>query len=112
MAVSKDDLLSGARVLPHGSVEVPEGTIEIRGLSRAEAMQMQACANVDEMEVVILVAGMVDPSLSEEEVRQWRSSRPNDEICEVSDAILGLSGLLADSQHEKERTFRPESGEG
>ncbi len=113
MAVSKDDLLSGARVLPHGSAEVPGlGEFKVRGLSRAEVVQMQSCDSFGEMEVATLVAGMVDPSLSEEEVRQWRSSASSEEVREVSDAILDLSGMLPDSQHNKERTFRPESGEG
>ncbi|HSH58628.1 MAG TPA: hypothetical protein VK988_03100 [Acidimicrobiales bacterium] len=113
MPISKEELLSAARVLPHGSVEVPEGTIDIRGLSRAEVVQMRKeGATVDDMEVATLVAGMVDPSLTEEEVRQWRNTRTSDEIERVSDAILDLSGMLPDSQHNKERTFRPESGEG
>ncbi len=113
MAVDKAALLDSSRVLPHDVAIVPGvGEVEVRGLSRAEVIQMQTCGNVDEMEVKTLAFGMVDPSLTEDEIRQWRSTKGSDEVRPVSDKILELSGMLPDQQTDKERSFRAESGDG
>ncbi len=113
MALDKAALLDSTRVLPRSTATIPDlGEVEVRGLSRAEVIQMQSCANVDEMEVKTLAFGMVEPSLTEDEVRQWRSTKESQEIRPVSDKILELSGLGPDQQTEKERSFRPESSDG
>ncbi len=113
MAVDKAALLDSARVLPRDTVEVPGvGEVEVRGLSRAEVIQMQTAGSVDEMEVKTIAFGMVDPQLTEEEVRQWRSTKESVEVRPVSDRILELSGMAPDQQTEKERSFRPEPSDG
>ncbi len=111
MAVDKAALLDNTRVLPHEPVEVPGvGDVEVRGLSRAEVVQMQGCGSADAMEVAAIAAGMVDPKLTPEEVAEWRSAKGSDEIRPVSDAILRLSGLVEGAQTAKERSFRPGRG--
>ncbi len=113
MAVDKAALLDSTRVLPHDTAEIPGvGEVEVRGLSRAEVIQMQSCENVDEMEVKTLAFGMVNPSLTEDEVRQWRNTKESQEIRPVSDRILELSGMAPDQQTQKERNFRPEPRNG
>lgn len=113
MAVEKSALLDATRVLRHETVEIPDvGEVKVRGLSRAEVVQMQAFANIDEMEVATLAAGLVEPALSADEVKQWRSTRDSAEIQPVCDKILELSGLLPDQQTEAERSFRTEPGDG
>lgn len=105
-AVSKEALLA-ARGLGTESVEVPGvGTVVVRGLSRVEVV---ALANVtaDVMEIRSLTAGMVEPSLTFEEVEEWRKEASSEVIRPISDAILTLSGLAEGARHEAERQFRP-----
>jgi hypothetical protein len=111
--IDKAALLDSARVLAHATVEVPGvGEVEVRGLSRAEVVQMQSYDSIDEMEIASIAAGLADPVLSAEEVTQWRSTKDSAEIMPVSDKILELSGLLPDQQAEAERSFCPEPGDG
>lgn len=69
-------------------------------------VQLQECANRNQMENETLAAGMVDPTLTVEEVAQWRAGADNDTVRRVSDRILELSGLVEGSQTAKERSFR------
>lgn len=90
--MSKDAFL--VRRLPTHKIELEAGTVEVRALSRAEAMKLpQYQGQADEAEVFILSAAVVDPQFSEDEVRQWRDGSPADEIGLVVDTILELSGL-------------------
>jgi hypothetical protein len=105
-AVSKEALLA-ARGLGTESVDVPDvGTVVVRGLSRAEVVAL-ASVGPDAMEIRTIAAGMVEPSLTYEEVEAWRKEASSDVIRPISDAILTLSGLAEGSRHEAERSFRP-----
>lgn len=113
MAVDKAALLDSTRVLPRDTVTVPNvGEVEVRGLSRAEVIQMSMAPHGGDREVLVLTRGMTDPELTEDEVRIWRDTKESEEIRPVSDRILELSGLAPDQQTEKERNFRAESGDG
>lgn len=113
MAVDKAALLDNTRVLPTDTVEVPGvGEVVVRGLSRAEAIQVSELDGADAVEIRMLAAGMVDPELTVEEVVQWRSTKEPAEIRPVSDRILQLSGMTEEGQHEKERNFRTPPGDG
>lgn len=112
-AVDKSVLLSNVRVLPRATVTIPGvGDVEVRGLSRAEVLKMQSVDNVDEMEDLTISFGLVEPVMNVDEVRRWRSQARSDEVRPVSDKILELSGMAPEQQHEKERNFRSEPGEG
>ncbi len=105
--IDKAALLANTRVLPHETVEVPGvGEVEVRGLSRAEVVQMQGCGSADAMEDAVIAAGLVEPKLTADEVRQWRQAASSDEVRPVSDAILRLSGLVEGSSTAAERRFR------
>ena len=91
--ISKDQLLKGR--LPERDVEIPDvGTVRVRGLSRAEALECQKlAADVSDLECKILSFGLVDPALSPAEVGEWYGAAPAGEIDPVTTAIQELSGL-------------------
>ena len=113
--ISKDALIKGS--LPEKEVELPgKGTVRVRGLTRAEVIRIGVLGRegkFDEAEVVILAAGLVEPSLTEDEVRQWRDSVPSTDVDPVADAIQALSGLGEGAEkkmlNEAVQTFRSES---
>ncbi len=49
---------------------------------------------------------MVDPLMSEEEIRQWQNVAPAGELQPVQDAILRMSGMSADAVKEAVKSFR------
>lgn len=95
--------------LPEKDVDIPGvGTVRVRGLSRAEAGKLKGFLDDPEAgEVFVLTAGLIDPALSEGEVREWLAGAPTDEVESVTNAILGLSGLL-DGQAAATRQFPAE----
>lgn len=101
MSAPKDDIkakLLASRGLGTRFVEVDGvGKVEVRGLTRAEALTVQSAGELDaaEMECRLIALAMVDPSLSEDEVRQWQSVAPAGELEPVSAAIQELSGMKA-----------------
>jgi hypothetical protein len=90
------------------------GVVLVRGLSRTEAMTIGKFADdPDAGEVWMLTRGVVDPALSEEDVRAWRDAAPPAEVDLVLQAIADLSGL-GESVREAVRAFpdRPEPAGG
>lgn len=80
------------------------GTIRIRGLSRVETLRAKKSAgNVDEFEVKVLSIGVVEPHLSEDDVRAWQASAISQEVEDVANTILELSGLLPSTKEATER---------
>lgn len=70
------------------------GTITIRGLSRAEALELsEGERNAQDLEVRLLAAGMVTPALTIPEAAQWQKNAPSGEVDKVSTAIAELSGM-------------------
>lgn len=68
------------------------GTVRVRGLSRHEAILVQAETGVL-AERKMLHFGMVDPALSEAEVTTWQHASPAGELEPVTLAIADLSGI-------------------
>jgi hypothetical protein len=105
--LDKEQLLKAR--LPEREVEIPGlGLVRVRGLSRAETVQMGRLANdgdLDASETWLVACGMVDPPLDEDESRAWRKAAPGDELTPVVSAILELSGLTEDAQKTAERTL-------
>jgi hypothetical protein len=82
-------------------VEVPDvGTVQIRPLSRAEAHGLRG-QEMDEqqMEIRLLALALVEPKLTEADVKEWQEAAPAGELEPVVRAILRLSGMEA--QHAK-----------
>jgi len=105
MAISKDALLA-ARDNGTAVVELPVGEVVVRGLTRKEALSLQKKEmDVSEMEVRLLSMALVDPLLTEDEVRQLQSVSPAGELEPVSEKILELSGMKAEQVKESLKRF-------
>ncbi|GHF30821.1 MULTISPECIES: hypothetical protein [Actinomycetes] len=81
--------------LAERDVEVPGvGTVRVRSLSRAEALSLKGKEmSAGKMERTLLALAMVNPALTEDEVKQWQDAAPAGELNAVQDAILELSGM-------------------
>lgn len=88
----KDKLFE--RGLPEEDVATPLGTMRVRGLSQAEAHQVEQVKGSEARERRILSLGLVDPSLTEVEVGRWQKARPAGEVTKVALAVARLSGML------------------
>lgn len=97
--------------LPTAEVKLEEGTIVVRGLSRAEAVALAGITDPEEIEIKLLTNCLVDPQLSIEEVDAWRKAAPSSEIDPVTNVILELSGLLEGSQKAAMLSFRERFGD-
>lgn len=89
--------------LPEGEVEIPgKGAVRVRGLTRGEVMRLRsqvksiadAIKRTAELEAKTLAKAMVDPELTEAEVRQWQDASPAGEIEPVVQKVQELSGLV------------------
>lgn len=76
------------------------GTVRVRGLNRAEAMEVQGASGLAAQERKIVAFGMLDPELTEAEVGQWAKAAPAGELERVSKAIAQLSGMLPGADKE------------
>jgi hypothetical protein len=102
VAISKEQLL-GQGGPPEEDVEIPGvGTIRVRGLTRIEVLSVRKAAdNADSvdgprmlvLERKLLAAGLVEPTLTEDEVRTWQDHSPAGQIDRVAEKIQELSGL-------------------
>lgn len=91
------------------------GEIRVRGLSRGEVFAAQkttAKGDVDAMERRVMSIGMVDPPMTEDEVKQWQTSSPAGEMEAVSTKINELSGLTKTAEKAAYAEFRDEPGPG
>jgi hypothetical protein len=81
--------------LAERDVEVPGiGTVRVRSLSRTEALSIKGKEMpAAKMERLILSLAMVDPVLTEDEVKRWQDASPAGETNDVQQAILELSGM-------------------
>lgn len=96
--LSKEALL--APRLVEGEHEVKgAGTVGIRGLSRQEILDLQKLeGGIAERERRMISLGVVDPPLTEADVKAWQSSSLAPEIEELTLAISNLSGLAQGAQ--------------
>ncbi len=69
------------------------GTITVRALSRMEFLDSQDVANDGARERFVLSRAMVDPVMTEEDVKKWQEGSPGFEINMVANRINELSGL-------------------
>lgn len=92
--------------LPEANVDVPGvGVVRVRGLSRIEALHVQAAKGPEATERRILALGMVDPPLTEAEAGQWQRASAAGEIELVSTRIAQLSGMAPESAKEAVKEF-------
>lgn len=92
MTVDKAALL--ARRLGEGEHEIPGfGTVRFRGLSRAEVLALRELSDVQAADRKLVAAALVDPALTEDEVKIWQENSHPSEIEDLTTAIINLSGL-------------------
>lgn len=101
--VTAEQLTAVGRVkVVTAQVDVEGGHVVVRGLTRAEAHDVQVNAGGDEQEreIRICAAGMVKPELTVEQVRAWAASGPAGEMQDVSVRIAELSRLMPETAKE------------
>jgi hypothetical protein len=93
MAIDKAALL--AKRFGVEDVEIEGvGTVQIRALSRAEALELQGRElTVAQMEQTLLAKAMVSPQLTEDDVAEWQKNSPAGELQPVVEKITALSGM-------------------
>ena len=99
--------------LPEAEVTLPGiGVVRVRGLSRIEALHMNSVKGVEAIERRMVVLGMLDPVLTDDEVKQWQRASIAGELEAVTDTIAALSGMGKDSPKQAYADFRDETGSG
>lgn len=97
MTISKEALLG--QKFGISSVEIPGiGTVKVRPLTRAEAIPFHGVeTDYLELERKLLSIAMVEPSLTEDEVKTWQEVSPAGQLEVIVDRITEISGMKKDS---------------
>lgn len=103
-----------AHGMPEADVEITgKGIVRVRGLSRGEVFRCQKLAESTEaLECKIIAFGMVEPAMTEAEVRQWGRNAPAGEFEPVVDKIKELSGLSDGASKSGVQGVRGGPGDG
>lgn len=106
MSVNIDDLFKPK--VGEREVELPDyGTFRVRGLTRAEALEIQGVEmGMAQMERKLLSMALLDPKLTEDEVGRWQENCPANALDPLSEAIVELSGMTKESAKQAMRQFR------
>lgn len=106
MAIDKDALFKSR--LGEEEIDVPGvGTVRIRALSRNEAMSVRGVdLGIAEMERKLLALALVDPVLTEDEVKQWQDASGAGEMEPIMLAVVRLSGMQVDAAKAEMQRFR------
>lgn len=101
------------KALPTGTVTIEGQVIEVRGLSRAEALHFTTGFTEGELEdrvtraeVFLLVKGV---GVSEEEALAWRNETDADTSGPLIDKVIELSGLSKQQPGKDGKTPDPKS---
>lgn len=105
VSLSKEDLLK--KRFGVEDVEIPNvGTVKVRALTRGEALQVQGVEMpVAEMEQRLVSLAMVEPKLTEAEVKEWQDNSTAGEIQAVTEVIVRLSGMEQGAAKEAMKRF-------
>jgi hypothetical protein len=109
--LSRDQLVATGR-LTEDKVELGEGYVIVRALTRGEAIRVRLTEDLAEQEPLILHLGVKEPALSLEDARAWVDAAPAGEIQAAVVAVATLSGMQLDEGPDvgKERTKSPARG--
>lgn len=103
LVISKEALLKGG--LPEETVTIAGlGTVRIRSLSRAEFMRVREY-DKEGWEIGVVTCGLVEPALTEDEVRDWRTVVAPKVFDDVAGEVIRLSGLRTAAVEEARRSF-------
>lgn len=108
LGVRHTDTSSG---YPEEDIPIPGlGMVRVRGLSRHEVLHIQAVKTVAAVERMTVSLGMVDPPMTEDDVKRWQKVSVGGELDEVTRTIGRLSGMLSDSPKQAYRDFEADPG--
>lgn len=110
MVLSKEDLLKVTFGVEE--FDVPGiGPVKVRALTRSEALQVKGKElPVAEVEQKLLAWAMVEPALSEEDVKAWQDVVPAGLLEPLVDKIAVMSGMKKEAPKAAYADFRGESG--
>lgn len=120
MYMDKEQLFTSG--VPEADVEIPgKGTVRVRGLTRAEVLKATGGGgDIAVIERRLLAAGMVSPTLTENDARRWQERSLAYELQPVTEAIERLSGMdkgaakeaYLEFEQDSDAEFRVLPGEG
>lgn len=102
--LDKAALLKRQRSANTEEVDLGDGTVTVRGLSRGEVTAAKAAAKgsresqIDAVENHFIAAALVDPEMTVEEVAEWLENAPAGDAVVVMEAIQALSGMSEGAQ--------------
>lgn len=106
--------LTAATAMPERVVEIPgKGSVRVRALTRGEVLRFeQATNNNAYAERKAIAAALVEPRMTEDEVKAWQNRSVAGDIKVVANAIAELSGLSGRPDKEAYKSFRDEPDAG
>lgn len=115
MMLSKEELLAKRATtetgFPEDVVPIPGmGEVRVRGLSRFEAMHVQGLPNAIKREIATIALVMLDPVMTEADVKEWMKSGRPGEFEPISQKIQELSGMDKDAAKRAYEKFEEEPG--
>lgn len=103
LVISKEAFLKSG--LPEETVTIDGlGTVRVRSLSRAEFLDVREKDTVG-WEIGVVTCGLVEPALTEDEVKQWRETTTPRVFDDLAGEVLRVSGLRAAAVGEAKRSF-------
>lgn len=118
MATANKELLLSRREatnsgFPEDDVEIPGiGTVRVRGLSRFEVFHLQTVNGKGPaaIERLTISMGLVDPQMTEDEIKAWQKVAPIAELQPIVEAISRLSGIGPDAAKQAYKDFEADPG--
>lgn len=93
-------------------VETDEGPVKVhvRGLSRQEVIHVQNTKGVAAVEALTIHLGLLEPSMSIDQVKAWQKASVGGEMEPVTRRIGELSGMLKDSRKAAMKEMLTDTG--
>lgn len=108
MPLSKEELIqrSTASVDDTLEVEIPDvGSVIVKALTRSQALRVADGKNTEVRDAMIVAYGMVEPSMTVREVKEWFKQVPAGMVQALSEQIAEFSGLGDDIESEVDARF-------
>lgn len=104
MALTRAQIL--ARKSGHEEVPIGDGVVVVRGMTRAEGHASRRIDSDEEREIWGVARCLVDPQMSEDDVREWFAAAPSGEVQPIVERILQLSGMMDGQAKEATKSVR------
>jgi hypothetical protein len=97
--------------MPTDVVPIPGvGDVEVRGLTRWEAMHVQNMKNQIQKEIKTISLAMLDPAMTEADVAAWMKAGGAGEFEDLSQKIKELSGTGEKADSKEYERFEDDPG--